>query len=209
MENLKITFEQREKAVKDRLKALKQDQENNGIGNRIKEQRTKQGLTGIQLAKLVNMSQSAISDIENGKRNIDSRDMPLFAAALDCSVEYLCSNNLALETGLSERAVETLKGLKAFGNNRVLNVLNLLLYSAKNAKKEEEIALETIGQDLLQEISEYISRDYIVAEYENDSDYQGRMKKQYITNRELSIFRIKDYLDVLSKFYQANKQRKK
>lgn len=208
MENLKITFEQREKAVKDRLKALKQDQENNGIGNRIREQRIKQGLTGIQLAKLVNMSQSAISDIENGKRNIDSREIPLFAAALDCSVEYLCSNNLALETGLSERAVETLKGLKAFGNNSVSRVLNLLLYSAKK-EKGIGIAVETIGQDLLQEISEYISRDYIVAEYENGSDYQGKMKKQYITNRELSIFRIKDYLDVLSKIYKANQQRKK
>ena len=209
MENQKITLIQRKIAVSHRLKALQQDQESNGIGNRIREQRAAQKLTGSELASLVNLSQSAISDIENGKRNIDSRELPLFAAALDTTVDYLCSGhspetvNLALETGLTEKAFETLKGFQAFGNTGVSRLLNLLLYSAQT---ENGITLENIGQDLLQELSEYIFHDYIVMDFDIGTDYKGRPIKKTVTGKDIGLFRIKACLDTLS--FIVNNQKK-
>lgn len=201
VENRKITLKKRQIAVSDRLKALKEDQKNNGIGNRIRELRKDQKLTGAELASLVNMSQSAISDIENGKRNIDSRDLPLFAAALDTTVDYICSGhspetvNLALETGLSERAFETLKDCKSLGLTGISRLLNLLLYSAHN---EDETVLEDIGQGLLHELSEYIFHDYSIMSFDIGTDRKGRPIKRTVTGRDIGLIKIKNCLDALS-----------
>lgn len=135
----------RQKIIIDRLKALKEDQKKNGIGNRIRELRTKQKLTGTELASLVNKSQSAISDIENGKRNIDSYELPLFAAALDTTVDYLCSGhfaetvNFSLDTGLSEQAIEMLKICAATGRSDITRIINLLLPLIYNELKIDEM----------------------------------------------------------------------
>lgn len=64
------------------------------IGNRIKDIRTKRGLTQAQLCLKAHISKGFLSDIENDKRNIGSQKLLEIANALDVSVDYLLTGRL-------------------------------------------------------------------------------------------------------------------
>jgi transcriptional regulator with XRE-family HTH domain len=211
MENQKYKKTEMKLTAEQRLKALRQDQESNGIGKRIKALRAEQQLTGSELAALVDTTQSAISDIENGKRHIDCYDLPKFAAALNTTVDYICSGlspenmNIGLETGLSENALETLKWYKSSGNNGFSALLNFLLLSAE---KDKEIYQETIGQDLLQELQDYIfSGNDFVCDIEIGYKPDGQPLKRKMTVKDTSIFRIQTCLEYLNQIYYKQRYR--
>lgn len=215
MENQKYKKSGIKLTAEQKIRELRKDQENNGIGKRIKKLRTEQQLTGAELASMVDMKQSRISEIENGKRNLDSSELPLFAAALNTTVDYLCSGhspetvNVSLLTGLDETALDTLKWYKSSGNNGFSMLLNFLLSSAVH-DKNIEFYQETIGQDLLQEMQEYIFfGNDLLFDMEIGSDKNGKPIKKKITVKDTSIFRIKTCLDYLNEIYFRQKHGRK
>lgn len=65
------------------------------IGDRIKDIRTKKGMTQDQLCEKAHVSKGFLSDIENDKRNIGSRKLLEIANALGASVDYLLKGESA------------------------------------------------------------------------------------------------------------------
>jgi len=65
------------------------------IGDRIRDIRTKKGMTQDQLCEKAHISKGFLSDIENDKRNIGSQKLLKIANALDASVDYLLKGELA------------------------------------------------------------------------------------------------------------------
>ena len=59
------------------------------VGDRIKDIRTKKGMTQDQLCEKAHISNGFLSDIENDKRNIGSQKLLEIANALGASVDYL------------------------------------------------------------------------------------------------------------------------
>lgn len=59
------------------------------IGDRIKNIRTKKGMTQDQLCEKAHISKGFLSDIENDKRNIGSQKLLEIANVLEASVDYL------------------------------------------------------------------------------------------------------------------------
>lgn len=59
------------------------------VGDRIKDIRTRKGLTQDQLCELAHISKGFLSDIERGKRNIGANKLLEISLALGASVDYL------------------------------------------------------------------------------------------------------------------------
>lgn len=59
------------------------------VGDRIKQIRTKRGLTQDQLCQKANISKGFLSDVENGKRNISSQKLLEVSNVLGASIDYL------------------------------------------------------------------------------------------------------------------------
>lgn len=79
------------------------------IGDRVREQRKRKGLSQEQLGAMIGFSQSKISKIENG--NSDSlSDLRLLAAALDVKLEDLVREEDPDEKINDELAVDDQKG---------------------------------------------------------------------------------------------------
>lgn len=74
---------------------------------RLKEIRKERGLTTQQLADLAGMSQSYVSDIENGRKTLNARRMEQLATALGVS-----PLDLLADPGLSEKISRHLEVLR-------------------------------------------------------------------------------------------------
>ena len=61
----------------------------NILGNSIKEVRKSKKLTQKKLAELTGFKQNTISNHENGNRQLDEKDIRIYAQALDVSPQYL------------------------------------------------------------------------------------------------------------------------
>jgi transcriptional regulator with XRE-family HTH domain len=59
------------------------------VGARIRAQRKSQGLTQHQLCTQVGISESFLSEVETGKRNLSSANLLDLAKALGCSCDFL------------------------------------------------------------------------------------------------------------------------
>ena len=59
------------------------------VGDRIREIRDELGLTQDQLASHAGLSKGFLSDVENNKRNLSSRNLLSIANAVGTSVDYL------------------------------------------------------------------------------------------------------------------------
>ena len=57
--------------------------------NRLKEQRNKKGFSQKYIASILGITRSAYTNIENGKRNLDSEMLKKLADTLDISTDYL------------------------------------------------------------------------------------------------------------------------
>lgn len=65
----------------------------NDVGARIRAQRKSQGLTQHQLCTQVGISESFLSEVETGKRNLSSSNLLDLAKALRCSCDFLLTGH--------------------------------------------------------------------------------------------------------------------
>ncbi|BFH10663.1 helix-turn-helix domain-containing protein [Paenibacillus melissococcoides] len=74
-----------------------------GVGDRIKKQREKMGLTQMELADRLGINNSVLSRIEAGKRGVDDNELLLFADFFDVDSDYLLgrTNKLRHEINMS------------------------------------------------------------------------------------------------------------
>ncbi len=61
----------------------------NILGSSIKEVRKSKKLTQKKLAELTGFKQNTISNHENGNRQLDEKDIRIYAQALEVSPQYL------------------------------------------------------------------------------------------------------------------------
>lgn len=116
--------------------------------NRIREVRKKHGLTMKQLGEKVGLSESAISQYENGKRQPDNQTLLMFGEIFDVSVDYLLGgeqrspylsdrNKKEAATSdcdsLRQEAISLYDSLSRSGQDRALSYLRFL---AKNEDKK-------------------------------------------------------------------------
>ena len=59
------------------------------VGQRIKQQRTAQGLTREQLARVTGYSANFIQEVERGRSGLSSESMRAFSTALKVSADFL------------------------------------------------------------------------------------------------------------------------
>lgn len=109
------------------------------IGNRIKSERRKRGLSQTELGKLCNSSRASISCYERAQRSPDISILVKFAQVFNTSIDYLIgltsnaepdNRVIGATIGLSDNAIATLKELKANEytyDKEVLDIINLLL----------------------------------------------------------------------------------
>jgi len=99
------------------------------IGQKIKELRTRMGLTTITLAKKVRLSQAQISRLENGLQGFRSATMVKFAKALNVPTMYFYVEGVAAATDgvthdLDKRGMRTTRTLRnALANPAFLRFL--------------------------------------------------------------------------------------
>ena len=67
---------------------------NSGIGDRIRAKRKEQKLSQRELAEMVHVSPSHISDIENGKKTIGVDILMRITEALQVSSDWLLRTNI-------------------------------------------------------------------------------------------------------------------
>lgn len=109
------------------------------IGNRIKQERTKRGLSQTELGRLCSSSRASISCYERAQRSPDISILIKFAQIFNTSIDYLIgltsnaepdNRVIGATLGLSDNAIETLKELKenkCSYDEEVLYAINLLL----------------------------------------------------------------------------------
>ncbi|MEA3036827.1 MAG: hypothetical protein QOH04_2604 [Sphingomonadales bacterium] len=98
-------------------------------GNRLRELRKKAGLTQIELAERTGVSQSAISQIENGETPLNVPWMRTFARVLDCAPA-----DLLVEDDNPDRLKEDEREL-------------VMLY--RSARAEEQQAIRRVSEAVL------------------------------------------------------------
>lgn len=64
------------------------------LGGKIRNARTKQGLTQADLAKRLSLSRSSVTNIENGLQKISLHDVYKLAETLDVDIPELLPNKL-------------------------------------------------------------------------------------------------------------------
>jgi transcriptional regulator with XRE-family HTH domain len=67
------------------------------FGDRLRQLRSKKGLTQAELARVLSIGESTVSFYESGKRQPDYETLNRLADCFGCSVEYLVSLDLAID----------------------------------------------------------------------------------------------------------------
>lgn len=78
--------------------------------NNIKEIRKKRGMTQVQLAKILGVSQGAIQMVESGQRSLDLDWMNKIAKALDCEPWELLPKEM--QPNISPEEMEILRAVR-------------------------------------------------------------------------------------------------
>ena len=112
------------------------------FGKNLRNLRKKAGLSADKLARMTKLTQSRISNIENGEGETKSgkiylsvSDYNKLASALNVTVYELITGKppenetLSRETGLSEETISRLKSLRAKGDNRLSEAVNMFFKS--------------------------------------------------------------------------------
>ena len=96
------------------------------IGSRIRFCRERQGLTIKALADTANMSSTALSDIENGRKRIGLTTLVLIADVLNLSLDWLVhgSSPVASYDGFNGFEAEVFKAATGRGENNLLSDLS-------------------------------------------------------------------------------------
>ena len=108
------------------------------FSNRLKELRLGNGLTQKQLADKLNVSQNAIYNWENGKRQPDFQTLEKLAKIFDVNIDFLLGSN----TGTYSRMLKYLSAINRAKSNHWALVYDILTekYSSDEIQKIQEYA---------------------------------------------------------------------
>ena len=139
------------------------------IGDRVRQQRRKLGLTQAALAIKAGVTQGAVSGLENG-RNESSIALPEIAKALNTTVEYLITgidntqvaDNVSFSVPVKMRAIPVISFVQA-GNWKEAIEHGVIGYMASNSieRSSEVFGLIVQGKSMLPDFSE---GDYITVD---------------------------------------------
>lgn len=124
--------------------------ENSEIGLRIKETRTEKKYTQAEAAELSNISRSYYGDIENGRYSASLDTLRSIANALDVSVSYLLTGDIAFED-LSAKdqtrlTLEHLETLRTVNSHELIYIADYL--SSINDNKHDKETVELLAKSL-------------------------------------------------------------
>lgn len=111
------------------------------IGQRIKQQRKKKGLTQPQIKELTGISSGTLSDIENEKTLPAALSLIKLSKALECTVDWILTGETPASgnSGFSdERESKLLTGFRELSEDdkeELLAILEMKRHKAEKAKK--------------------------------------------------------------------------
>ncbi|WP_419792028.1 helix-turn-helix transcriptional regulator [Staphylococcus chromogenes] len=172
------------------------------IGDNIKKIRKEKGMKQTDFAKLLNISQSYLSDLENGRKNISIDTANQIAKKLNVTMGYLTSGN-KMYSDLSDKE----KREQFIKINKDI--------AKKNTIREQTLKnnlLELIKRDLQYIDVHFLNNSYNFFELEKDNtnnlifisvllqqlyNYKGSGKKEHYDElmNDFSNF-LKDYLNI-------------
>lgn len=98
------------------------------LGNRIKEERINNELTQLQLAKMVGVSESHISEIERAVSGPSVVTLIALAKSLNTTVDYLLSDIIKTNNRKTiERFSQLIDGTTPSQQRRIINMVTLFL----------------------------------------------------------------------------------
>ena len=124
----------------------------NILGNSIKEVRKSKKLTQKKLAELTGFKQNTISNHENGNRQLDERDIRIYAQALGVSPQYLFDLSKPSSVDSTPQIQTIYDELKPPRRAKVLNYAERQL---KEQRNEEETKINEVS-----EVVQLYSYDY-------------------------------------------------
>ena len=94
--------------------------------NKIRDLRTREGLKQTDLAKMLNCSNTAISNYETGFRDIDSETICKLCEIFGCSADYLLGRSALPTPELSDEEAQLLQAYRR-GDDRARDMVRLAL----------------------------------------------------------------------------------
>ena len=119
----------------------------NILGNSIKEVRKSKKLTQKKLAELTGFKQNTISNHENGNRQLDERDIRIYAQALGVSPQYLFDLSKPSSVDSTPQIQTIYDELKPPRRAKVLNYAERQL---KEQRNEEETKINEVSEEIIQ-----------------------------------------------------------
>ena len=119
----------------------------NILGNSIKEVRKSKKLTQKKLAELTGFKQNTISNHENGNRQLDERDIRIYAQALGVSPQYLFDLSKPSSVDSAPQIQTIYDELKPPRRAKVLNYAERQL---KEQRNEEETKINEVSEEIIQ-----------------------------------------------------------
>ena len=118
----------------------------NILGNSIKEVRKSKKLTQKKLAELTGFKQNTISNHENGNRQLDEKDIRIYAQALEVSPQYLfdLAKPSSIEITPTTSPIQTI--YDELKPPRQAKVLNYAERQLKEQRNEEETKINEVSE---------------------------------------------------------------
>ncbi|WP_186578516.1 helix-turn-helix domain-containing protein [Aquibacillus kalidii] len=130
------------------------------IGGNIKVIRKERKLTQEQLAKVMNLSRSYLSDLENNRKNPSSKTIELLAEKLNVSMLYLTTGKKTLND-LDDNELK--KQIEFVGDNIKAENYNVSKFVKKSLKELSDSELESI-------VSQYLANVLIFLRTSNEEE---------------------------------------
>ena len=127
----------------------------NILGSSIKEVRKSKKLTQKKLAELTGFKQNTISNHENGNRQLDEKDIRIYAQALEVSPQYLfdLAKPSSIEITPTTSPIQTIYDQLA--PPRQGKVLTYAEKQLKEQKNEEETKINEVSENIIR-LDDYI-----------------------------------------------------
>ncbi len=100
------------------------------LGKRLREIRQARGLSQEQIAKILGLNRSTVSQIENGKRSLAADELSSVSDALGISIDSLLDPDKEIDVVLEEESVRREKGRLRINvpEKNVMKFKEVLLY---------------------------------------------------------------------------------
>ncbi len=120
------------------------------IGERIKQQRKKIGLTQPQVRELTGISSGTLSDIENGKTLPAALSLLKLSKALECTVDWILTGKQTQSADYIPkdcRESELLAGFRELPEDEKEELLQILEMKRRKAQKTKKPAAKSSGMN--------------------------------------------------------------